>query len=366
MKTCDSSSTVSTEVRKPLLSVIMPVFNSAPYLAESIASVLSQTNVDFEFLIIYDLSTDNSFAIIERYRNIDSRIRVLMGNKTLVGALNQGIIAAEGEFIVRMDADDISYPHRFDRQLAWLHETGADITGSWIELLHNQSSRTVKVRQTDPAIKMEMLFCSPFKHPAVMMRASLAKNLLYDPAYTFAEDYDLWVRCAVAGWKMTNVQEALLQYRVHSMQKSSALPIEQRNCSLYIRHRYWSYMSHKIGLAYLQLEGFDHLFEIPGSKTSLDQLDKVVNRLVCSQTTKEELDVLLDQTALKYILAAADTFIILSRQNSILSMFSPPKLLFFQVALLLVYVFRIHPGRTRGLSLINLFYFSAISGSWRV
>lgn len=353
-------------MKSPLISVIMPVFHSELFLAEAIDSILNQTFRDFELLIVYDLSTDNSFSIIERYQKLDSRIILVMGEKkSLVGALNQGIDTAKGEFIARMDADDIALPYRFERQLAWLQETGADITGSWIQRFKNQSKRVVKARKTDAAIKMEMLFCCPFKHPTVLMRTTMAKSLKYDPAWLVAEDYDLWERAAEAGWKMTNVQEVLLLYRVHGNQLSTATPIKQQNYSLQISLRYWKYLSQNLSLDIMKIRNFAKLFAFTDSKLNIDDIDEVFIQLMKEQTTKEASDVLMDQLALQYMLAANQSLIFISNRMKLFLNLIWYKLLLFQIILCFINFFQIHPSRRRGLSLINRFYFIFISNSWK-
>jgi glycosyltransferase involved in cell wall biosynthesis len=344
----------------------MPVFNSEFFLAEAIESILNQTFSDFEFLIIYDLSSDNSFYIIEHYQKLDSRIKIVMGEKkSLVGALNQGIDTAKGKYIARMDADDIALPYRFERQLAWLQETGADITGSWIQRFENQSKRVVKARKTDAAIKMEMLFCCPFKHPTVLMRTTMAKSLMYDPAWPVAEDYDLWERAAKAGWKMTNVQEVLLLYRVHSNQLSTSTPIKQHNYTLQISLRYWEYLSQNLSLDIMQIRNFTKLFIFAESKSNIDDLEEVFIQLFKNQTTKEASDVLMDQLALQYMLAANKSLIYISNRMKLFFNFIWYKLLLFQFILWFIKFCKIHPAERRGLSLIYMIYLNYISNSWK-
>jgi glycosyltransferase involved in cell wall biosynthesis len=353
-------------MKSPLITVIMPVFNSEIFLAEAIDSILNQTFRDFEFLIIYDLSSDKSFSIIDYYHKIDSRIRVIMGEKkSLVGALNQGIDKANGKFIARMDADDIALPYRFERQLAWLQETGADITGSWIQRFEKQSKHVVKARKTDAAIKMEMLFCCPFKHPTILMRTTMAKSLKYDPAWHFAEDYDLWERAAKAGWKMTNVQEVLLLYRVHANQLSTATPMKQNNYTLQISLRYWEYLSQNLSLDIMQIRNFTKLFTFAESKSNIDDLEEVFIQLFKNQTTKEASDVLMDQLALQYMLAANKSLIYISNRMKLFFNFIWYKLLLFQFILWFIKFCKIHPGERRGLSLIYMIYLNYISNSWK-
>ncbi len=353
------------KAKSPLISVIMPVFNSELFVSEAVDSILKQTVREFEFLIIYDVSTDKTFSIISSYQNLDPRIRVIIGKKkSLVGALNQGINVAKGKFIARMDADDIALPHRFERQLAWLEKTNADITGSWIKLFGSRFKYIIKARETDAAIKTEMLFCCPFKHPTVMMRTAKIKALRYDSAWDLAEDYDLWDRAAEAGWKMTNVQEVLLLYRVHGEQTSTASPEKQLNCTIQIRVRYCERVLQELGLDSKHVDNFSKLCVFTGTRPNLDELDLVVMQLIKSQIQSEARDVLMDQLALQYILAAVDSVIIITKRKTLLLDLILHKLFLFQLLLWFIHFFQIHPGKTRGLSLINHFYFRFISNSW--
>src|SRR6185369_4386478 len=117
----------------PLISVVLPVYNGEKYLAEAIDSILGQTLTDFELIIIDDGSTDNSLAILKQYKQRDNRIRLIAReNRNLATTLNDLIDLAQGEWVARMDQDDIALPHRFEKQLQWLEQTGADICGSSI------------------------------------------------------------------------------------------------------------------------------------------------------------------------------------------------------------------------------------------
>lgn len=234
---------------EPLISVVLPVYNGEKYLVEAIDSILAQTFVDFELIMIDDGSTDGSYRTLQEYENRDARIRVFTReNRGLVSTLNEGIDLARGSWIARMDQDDIALPQRFERQLQWLEQTGADICGSWVQRFGTSDKRVVRLHQADEVIKTELMFSSPFVHPSVMMCAELVKHLRYDGACEKAEDYDLWVRAAEAGWRMTNVPEVLLRYRVHPEQISTKTMILQHQVGQIIRRRYWVFIFSSIKL----------------------------------------------------------------------------------------------------------------------
>jgi glycosyltransferase involved in cell wall biosynthesis len=291
---------------KPLVSVVLPVYNGEKYLADAINSILVQTFSDFELILIDDGSTDGSLKILKVFEQRDPRVRVIAReNHGLVNTLNDAIDIALGSWLARMDQDDIALPNRLERQLEWLGTRGADISGSWVQRFGSSDKRLVKLRQTDEAIKMEILFRSPFAHPSVMMRTELAKRLKYNMECEKAEDYDLWERAAEAGYKMTNVQEVLLMYRVHDTQISSKAAIAQKRVSLQIQRRYWE---HIFKCKRLDLQGIDEVFKIFYSSQSLPNMDLVDAALAgliqcCDGEAKETT---LDHITRLYYMAAAD------------------------------------------------------------
>lgn len=216
--------------RSPRVTVLMPVYNGEEHLREAIESILAQTFEDFEFLIVNDGSTDRSAEVIGAYR--DPRIRLVHNeaNSGLIATLNRGLELAAGEFICRMDQDDISLPERIARQTAFMEshpEIGA--CGAWFRKFGTGRGKVVRW-QTDPAgIRCGLLFDSMLGHPTVMLRQeSLAKyDLYYDPAYKNAEDYALWTKVA-EHCDLANLGEVLLLYRVHPAQITQRASAGQR------------------------------------------------------------------------------------------------------------------------------------------
>lgn len=213
----------------PSVTVLMPVYNAAPYLAEAIQSVLQQTFTDFEFLIIDDGSTDESVVVIQKFH--DSRIRLIHNdiNQGLVAALNKGLGFAQGEYVARMDADDVCLPERLALQVAFMEahrEIG--ICGTWVEVI-GESSGQILCYPTDPdVLKCAHLFGPALAHPTVMIRRELLNKtkLLYDPSYKHAEDFELWVRAAECT-SLANIGKVLLRYRLNSHQVSKLYNEEQ-------------------------------------------------------------------------------------------------------------------------------------------
>lgn len=198
------------------LSVIMPVYNSEKYLQEAIESVLNQTFSRFELIIINDGSTDNSESIIKKYN--DKRIRYYKNdiNRGLIYTLNRALDLSQGEYIARMDSDDISLPMRFEKQVKFLDENDEiDVVGGWIRIIHENGRNKYYKPATDfENIKVNMLFRTELVHPLVMYRKTYINKLevCYSSDYPSCEDYELWAR-TIGNSKFYNIPEVLLNYR---------------------------------------------------------------------------------------------------------------------------------------------------------
>lgn len=209
-------------MNSPNVTVLMPVYNGEKYIREAIDSILNQTFTDFEFLIINDGSTDQSAAII--LSCLDSRVRLIQNkaNMGLISSLNKGLEVAQGKYIARMDADDISHPQRLEKQVRFLGEhLEVGVCGTWLQIFSNFKKSLWKPPTDYSEIKSQMIFESVIYHPTVMMRASLIKKnkLFYDDDFIHAEDYEFWLRCS-RSFPLANIDEVLLYYRVHENQVS--------------------------------------------------------------------------------------------------------------------------------------------------
>ena len=290
----------------PVISVAMPVFNGDKYLAEAIDSILAQTFTDFEFIIIDDGSKDGSLNILREYEKRDSRIRLIAReNRNLSDTLNEIILLARGQWVARMDQDDIALPQRFERQLQWLEQTGADICGGWIQLFGAADKRILKHPQTDSAVKMELLFGSSFAHPTVIMKAELVKKLRYDKAWEHCEDYDLWERAVHAGWKMTNVPEVLLMYRQHEEQTSKVTSTKKLQLTQKIRRRYWQFIIESMNLNEEWIDEVIKLREPSPVKVNMNDVDSAFLALLqCNHG--ESRAIIFDHATRLYFRAAAN------------------------------------------------------------
>ena len=204
----------------PMISVVMPVYNGEKFLKEAIGSILNQTYKDFEFLIVYDESTDGTLSIIQEFQEKDARVVLINGDKEgISGALNKGIIEAKGKYIARMDADDISLPIRFEKQISHMQNLGLDICGGHSLLIDSDGKINgigIMPRSHD-LCGLAMMFRVPFPHPGVMIRKGFLTDysLEYGQSiYQTAEDFDMWVRMFSAGAKFGNVDDIVVRYRV--------------------------------------------------------------------------------------------------------------------------------------------------------
>jgi glycosyltransferase involved in cell wall biosynthesis len=212
---------------KPLVTVLMPVYNAEKHLDEAIMSIRKQTYDLFEFLIINDGSIDQSEEIILAHQAEDNRIRYVKNQKNLqlIATLNKGFHLATGEYIARMDADDIALPNRLLRQVETMERNrDVGICGSWINVF-GIKDEIIRYPETNEEILAAMFFYNPFSHPSVMLRKSEIERLQlnYNSAYLQAEDYQLWFQC-FNKTGLYNIPEVLLHYRVHESQLGFVAP----------------------------------------------------------------------------------------------------------------------------------------------
>jgi glycosyltransferase involved in cell wall biosynthesis len=195
------------------VTVLMAVYNGEVYLPEAVRSILDQSYGDFEFLIVDDASTDRSAEVVESFR--DPRIRLLRNERNLglAVSLNRGLEAASGEYVARMDSDDISAKERLKAQVGLLDRNPrVGACGTWIR--HIASETVIRYYTAPDILKCILLFDPPMAHPTVMFRRELflRTGLRYDSAYRRSQDYELWSR-ASDFMQFTNIPKVLLYYR---------------------------------------------------------------------------------------------------------------------------------------------------------
>lgn len=219
-------------LQKPLVSVIMSVHNCCQYIEDALNSILMQTYRHLEVIIFDDGSTDGTGAAIARMAAKDSRILLhCRAQQGIANCLNEALTLAKGEFIARMDGDDISLPERIEKQIMFLNEhPDVDLVGCWLRLF-GERHEVWHYRSDDNFIKnMFLLFTNGVGHNAILVRAAVYKRFRYDPEYTDVEDTELWTRMAMSQPAVcfANLREVLVLYRIHDTQSSILRKTRQR------------------------------------------------------------------------------------------------------------------------------------------
>lgn len=221
------------------VSVVMPVRNGQDYVAEALDSLLAQTLADFELIVIDDGSTDRTPSILADYASKDARIVLLRTDGTgIVGALNLGLARAVGDYVARMDADDIALPARLAEQKAALDRQPHILVVGSAATRIDAAGRTVGTLSVPIAaadVEAALPKANPMLHPTVMMRRQAVEVVGgYRNALTHAEDYDLWLRLDHIG-DLANLDAMLMKLRRHDGQISRAKRLDQRAASAMAR-----------------------------------------------------------------------------------------------------------------------------------
>ena len=210
------------------MTVLMSVYNTkAKWLCESIDSILCQTFAEFEFIIIDDKSTDGSLEILKGYQAKDNRI-ILVENEENLGltkSLNKGLALARGNYIARMDADDISVPERLACQYRYMEEhNDVSVVGGYLYTGKNGSYMLTGYNEDKEIQKVQMLFHNAgVPHPTAMIRSSFLSDnrICYDERIKKSQDYALWTSIISRGGKIRLIPKVVLLYRVHENQISA-------------------------------------------------------------------------------------------------------------------------------------------------
>jgi len=225
----------------PLVSVVMAAYNEERYIHEAIESVLKQTYLNFEFIIINDGSTDKTEDIILSYQ--DNRIKYIKNeqNIELIASLNKGLLLASGKYIARMDADDICFYDRLEKQVKFM-EANPEIGISGAQLItfgNTHGKMNYPINHED--IKLHLLITSCFGNNVVIFRQNIFKqfNLLFPKGYLHAEDYKCWTNW-IMHTNTENLDEPLVKYRSHNESVSIQNRTTQRLTRNRIRAEYLS------------------------------------------------------------------------------------------------------------------------------
>jgi glycosyltransferase involved in cell wall biosynthesis len=225
---------------KPSLSVIMPVYNRAAYLKQSIESVLNQSFRDFEFIIIDDGSNDGSVDIIQSFK--DERIRFYRNseNRGIVYSRNRGLAKAQGKYVAMFDSDDIALADKFEKQIHFLEQNPEYVMcGTWVKWVDENGEPTGekwKLPAAPKEIPAIMLFRNYFVQPTVVIRRDAIPEGGYSEGFDIVEDSKMWFDVSLKH-KMANIPEYLLYYRVHSGNVSNRSEKHIRNSKKLIAYQ---------------------------------------------------------------------------------------------------------------------------------
>ncbi len=267
----------------PQITVLMPVYNGEKYLRSAIESILDQTYTDFEFLIINDGSTDKTEEIILSYQ--DSRIRYIKNEKNLkiIKTLNKGIDLAKGQYIARMDCDDIAVSNRLEKQIRLFNDNPKldFISGLPIHLLKNgriyRSFRFCSLHTE--AIRFENLLEVSFCHPCLMAKTEIFKKFKYlnAPECLHIEDYELGQRLSHNGVNMYYSKDFVLYYRKNEEGVSLTNRQEQIergfNLAKLLLHDMYSFNIHKEDyFFFIEKKGWKSVKQLSSTCSMLDNM----------------------------------------------------------------------------------------------
>ena len=227
-----------------MISIIMSTYKEEEtLLRESIESILNQTFKDFEFIIILDYPDNNLHKkIIEEYSKIDNRIRFFVNenNLGLTGSLNRGLSLAKGEYIARMDADDISLPNRLEKQIEYLNKYSHDLIGGITQMIDEEGNSIYSIQKVPTdfnKIKKALRYGQCIAHPTWLGKKEVFDCLNGYRNIPLCEDFDFTLRAVLNGFKISNLNETVLKYR---MTKNS---ISRNN--LYDQYLYMKYITNE-------------------------------------------------------------------------------------------------------------------------
>ena len=224
----------------PKVTVLMSAYNAESFINEAVDSVLKQTFSDFEFLIFEDKSTDTTLELLQSFK--DSRIRLIVNeeNQGLTKNLAQGVLMAQGEYIARMDADDVCLPERLQTQFSYLEQNpDISVLGTAVTFFDGTGWEFVAHQPLGhEEIKCTLLYGFTMLHPSVTFRKAdfQAHDLNYDPHFRVSQDHDLWTR-AIRKLRFANLYQPLLKMREHSGKIGNTRKSLQQDLSNEIRKR---------------------------------------------------------------------------------------------------------------------------------
>ena len=229
--------------RNPLVSVIITAFNAAPFIEEAVISIMGQSYKNLEILIVDDGSTDNTWQILKKLAKRDKRIKLIRLEKNLGPSLasNEAIKQAQGEFIARMDADDVAFADRIEKQVRFLQNHPQVIAvGGQCQLIDEKGEiiGTKEFPLTNKKIYESLFMFNPIQHPTIMINRKLLPNglIFYQNGSVLAHDYELIFQLAQYG-RLANLKDYVLFYRQHRNSLSLRDPKKTFKHTLQVRYK---------------------------------------------------------------------------------------------------------------------------------
>ena len=302
-----------------MISVIMSTYKEDErLLCESIESILNQTYRDFEYIIILDYpDNDVHKSVIEEYALKDDRIHFYINEKNigLTDSLNRGLSLCHGEYIARMDADDISLPDRLERQVKYLEKNHYDLIGGITEMINENGSLLYSIKSvpTDPKkINKALRYSQCIAHPTWLGRKEVFEKNAGYRHMPLCEDYDFTLRAVLNGFVVSNLNEAVLKYRMTSNSISRSNLFEQYLYMSYITNEYKNKGIASVDKAYAYVQ--QHLNEKDSDKYL--KANVIFNRMLQEMSDKQFLSFIKDGFCLlfssKYYLNKIYRFVMLS------------------------------------------------------
>lgn len=302
-----------------MISVIMSTYKEDErLLRESIESILNQTYKDFEYIIILDYpDNDVHKSVIEEYAIKDDRIHFYINEKNmgLTDSLNRGLSLCHGEYIARMDADDISLPDRLERQMKYLEKNHYDLIGGITEMINENGSLLYSIKSvpTDPKkINKALRYSQCIAHPTWLGRKEVFEKNAGYRHMPLCEDYDFTLRAVLNGFVISNLNEPVLKYRMTSNSISRSNLFEQYLYMSYITNEYKNKRVASVDKAYAYVQ--QHLNEKDSDKYL--KANVIFNRMLQEMSDKQILSFIKDGFCLlfssKYYLNKILRFIMLS------------------------------------------------------
>lgn len=302
-----------------MISVIMSTYKEDErLLRESIESILNQTYRDFEYIIILDYpDNDVHKSVIEEYALKDDRIHFYINEKNmgLTDSLNRGLSLCHGEYIARMDADDISLTDRLERQMKYLEKNHYDLIGGITEMINENGSLLYSIKSvpTDPKkINKALRYSQCIAHPTWLGRKEVFEKNAGYRHMPLCEDYDFTLRAVLNGFVVSNLNEAVLKYRMTSNSISRSNLFEQYLYMSYITNEYKNNRIASVDKAYAYVQ--QHLNEKDSDKYL--KANVIFNRMLQEMSDKQFLSFIKDGFCLlfssKYYLNKIYRFMMLS------------------------------------------------------